>query len=197
MDLMPAPLGGSQLSSNLFRNIDITHNRISWNRARIGLASTRIATKKPLDTSFIVTYSIHEGTTRRQITTIGTVDTTNPFLGSLISDVLNTGLTSGKRHILAIRADGLPHSRLCFRTAYAGDDMNRKPENNDLGRDSLAATGCFALGGERLGGGPEAIRACFCGARNMNGKWARTDSGNGYVYMLDADERMRWGCTTN
>ncbi len=138
MDLMPAPLGGSQLSSNLFRNIDITHNRISWNRARIGLASTRIATKKPLDTSFIVTYSIHEGTTGRQITTIGTVDTTNPFLGSLISDVLNTGLTSGKRHILAIRADGLPHSRLCFRTAYAGDDMNPGGQTHGQGGQWVA-----------------------------------------------------------
>jgi len=115
-------------------------------------------------------------------------------------------LTSGKRHILAIRADGLPHSRLCFRTAYAGDDMNRKPENNDLGRDSLAATGCFALGGERLGGGPEAIRACFCGARNMNGKWARMGTvepgttlsdTTTHKWLLTSAERTRRGCTTN
>ncbi len=70
-------------------------------------------------------------------------------------------------------------------------------EGFDLGTDPLGATGCFAIGGARLGGGMGAVRACQCGARNSSGQWARTDSADGYEYMLPADRRAALGCTTN
>ncbi len=59
-------------------------------------------------------------------------------------------------------------------------------EGFDLGTDPLGATGCFAIGGVRLGGGIGAVRACQCGARNSSGQWAPTDSADGYEYMLHA-----------
>ena len=67
----------------------------------------------------------------------------------------------------------------------------------NLGSDPLGATGCFAIGGVRLGGGMNAVRACQCGARNSSGQWARTDSADGYEYMLPAARRTELGCTTN
>ncbi len=70
-------------------------------------------------------------------------------------------------------------------------------EGFDLGTDPLGATGCFAIGGVHLGGGMGAVRACQCGARNSSGRWARTDSAEGYEYILPAARRTELGCTTN
>ncbi len=67
----------------------------------------------------------------------------------------------------------------------------------NLGTDPLGATGCFAIGGVRLGGGTGAVQACQCGARNSSGQWARTDSADGYEYILPAARRTELGCTTN
>jgi len=101
----------------------------------------------------------------------------------------HSSLQSGKRHTLEIKADNTPYARICFRTGYAGNDIN----TFFSGSGSIGGTsGCFALGG-----GAAAIRACFCGARNAAGKWARTDAGDGYEYMLDAATRTNRGCTTN
>jgi len=70
----------------------------------------------------------------------------------------------------------------------------------NLGTGAVGATGCFAIGGERLGG-DAAIRACFCGARNRLGQWVRTGTDlsddSTYKWMLPAAERTRRGCTTN
>jgi len=76
----------------------------------------------------------------------------------------------------------------------------------DLGKGMLGATGCFAIGGVALGGGDAAIRACFCGARNRLGKWARTgtvEPGTNltddvtYKWMMSSADRTRRGCTSN
>jgi len=119
-----------------------------------------------------------------------------------------SGLDSNTRYtaILHPSDDASPFAKACFRTGYADTNMNRKPDGNDLGKDSLGATGCFALGGERLGGGDAAIRACLCGARNRLGQWARTgtvEPGTNltndvtYKWIMPSTERTRQGCTTN
>jgi len=88
----------------------------------------------------------------------------------------------------------------CFQTP---PDLNYV---EDLGTGTVGATGCFAIGGVRLGGGDAAIQACFCGARNRLGQWARTGTAEPgtnltddttYKWMLPSAERIRRGCTSN
>jgi len=117
-----------------------------------------------------------------------------------------SGLKSGTRYTLTAywgNNQNNVFAKACFRTAYAGDDMNT-PFG---GAGSIGGTsGCFALGGEHLGGGDAAIRACFCGARNRLGQWARTGAvepgtnltdDSTYKWMLTSAERTRRGCTSS
>ncbi len=69
-------------------------------------------------------------------------------------------------------------SRICFQMAPSLSYGQQ--EGFDLGTDPLGATGCFAIGGVRLGGGTGAVRACQCGARNGSGQWARTASNTSF-----------------
>jgi len=69
-----------------------------------------------------------------------------------------SGLKSGTRYTLTAywgNNQNNVFAKACFRTAYAGDDMNT-PFG---GAGSIGGTsGCFALGGEHLGGGDAAMR---------------------------------------
>jgi len=166
---------------------------------RIG--GLRNITNKPLATSFPVSASIRENGSK--------VAGFNPdwvtITGSAFSRTAQThsGLKSGTRYTLEFATGGTVVSRLCFRTTYAGGDMNTPfSGSGNIGGTS----GCFALGGEYMGGSDAAIRACFCGARNRLGQWARTgtvEPGTNltddatYRWMLSATERTRRGCTTN
>jgi len=80
-----------------------------------------------------------------------------------------SSLTLGERysaHVLT--TDNTEIMVYCFRMPPDLDYVE------NLGTGAVGATGCFAIGGERLGGGDAAIWACFCGARNRLGQWART-----------------------
>jgi len=114
-----------------------------------------------------------------------------------------SNLKTGQRYVARIEvAPGSP-------TVVIEKCFQMPPNLNyveNLGTGTLGATGCFAIGEVALGGGEAAIRACFCGARNRLGKWARTGTvepgtnlmdDTTYKWMLPATERTRQGCTTN
>jgi len=127
---------------------------------------------------------------------IGTVTKGSAVLAAATREA--TGLKPGEKYtarlvtqVGQVSNPGRPLAQACFQMP---PDLNTPFE----GSGSIGGTsGCFAIGGVALGGGDAAIRACFCGARNGAGKWARTDADDGYEYMLDAAERTRRGCTTN
>jgi len=135
-------------------------------------------------------------------TTIGTTSLTNPSISLSATQIPN--LKIGKRYAANIRLLGGGNS-----ATYATRCFQMAPDLNyveNIGTGSLGATGCFAIGGERLGGGDAAIQACFCGARNRLGQWARTGTvepgtnltdDNTYKWMLTSTERVRRGCTSN
>jgi len=112
-------------------------------------------------------------------------------------------LKSGQRYAAVISvAPGSP-SIVIVKCFQMPPDLNYV---ENLGTGELGATGCFAIGGVRLGGGDTAIQACFCGARNRLGQWARTGTvepgtnltdDNTYKWMLTSAERTRRGCTSN
>ena len=82
-------------------------------------------------------------------------------------------------------------ARSCFKTAV---DMEIPfGSGRSVGPGDSWSSGCFAFGGTR-----NQVLACMCGARNASGQWARTDSQDGYEYIIsDTNWRQRVGCTTN
>ena len=82
-------------------------------------------------------------------------------------------------------------SRFCFKTAADLEIPLGSGRGGDGPGDSWSS-GCYAFSKDR-----NQILACFCGARNSSGSWARTDAEDGYEYMMDAAWRNRVGCTTN
>ncbi len=82
-------------------------------------------------------------------------------------------------------------SRACFKTA-ADLEIPLGSGRGGAGPGDSFSSGCYAFSKD-----PNQIRACFCGARNSSGSWARTDAEDGYEYMMDAAWRQNVGCTTN
>ena len=82
-------------------------------------------------------------------------------------------------------------SRFCFKTAADLEIPLGSGRGGDGPGDSWSS-GCYAFSKDR-----NQILACFCGARNSSGNWARTDAEEGYEYMMDAAWRQSVGCTTN
>ncbi len=82
-------------------------------------------------------------------------------------------------------------SRFCFKTAADLEIPLGSGRGGDGPGDSWSS-GCYAFSKD-----VNQILACFCGARNSSGSWARTDAEDGYEYMMDAAWRNRVGCTTN
>jgi len=156
-----------------------------------------------LITSFNVVLVLHKnGTDFSGYRTFGTATATSSVAGSTFT---LSSLDSNTRYtaILHVGDDTNPFVKTCFRTGYANTDMNYV---ENLGTGELGATRCFAIGGVRLGGGDAAIRACFCGARNRNGQWARTGTvepgtnltdDSTYRWIMPAADSTAQGCTTN
>ena len=82
-------------------------------------------------------------------------------------------------------------SKACFKTEPDLEIPLGSGRGGDGPGDSWSS-GCYAFSKD-----PNQIRACFCGARNSSGSWARTDAEDGYEYMMDAAWRQSVGCTTN
>jgi len=204
------PSGHSENRANLFKNGGVgvvTADTVTVNAAELTLQTLRSALGNPLATSVNVLFNLYKnGTANAKFKNLG-VATADTSIAA--SSFTFSGLESGTRYTAIFHApsvSNLPFATACFRTGYAAADMNRKPDGNDLGRDPLGTSGCFAIGGERLGGGDAAIRACFCGARNRNGEWARTGTvepgtnltdDSTYKWIMSSTERMNQGCTTN
>ncbi len=105
----------------------------------------------------------------------------NLKLGTRYPPVIHTGNPSNPASVIA---------RLCFRT---GADPNIPfGSGRSVGPGDPWSSGYFALGGMR-----QQVTACLCGARNSSGQWARTDSEDGYSYIMDATWRQNVGCSTN
>ena len=162
------------------------------------LSWLRLATSRPLNTSFTLRLEVNDGSGNRIAThNLGTATADNGVQRQTITvPNLKPGESYSASLWTTVGGGGSANlSRICFQM---GPSLNygQQPGFN-LGTDPLGATGCFAIGGVRQGGGMNAIRACQCGARNSSGQWARTDSADGYEYILPAARRTDLGCTTN
>jgi len=169
----------------------VTISNAATSRSSLGMWAGR-----PGTTSFKVALAVRD----RNDTQVGRHN-----LGTITSTLSQQSKTfdnlkAGQRYAARIEVAPANTSSVIVRCFQMPPDLNRAPAGGltGLGSDPLGATGCFAIGGVRYGGGDAAIRACFCGARHTTtGKWARTDAEDGYEYMLDATERTNRGCTTN
>ncbi len=127
---------------------------------------------------------------------LGTVTSTNPLAAGSHTF---TGLKQNTPYVAVLYTTRLFNSwksnnalaRLCFKTAADLEIPLGSGRGGDGPGDSWSS-GCYAFSKD-----PNQIRACFCGARNSSGSWARTDAEDGYEYMLDAAWRQNVGCTTN
>jgi len=84
-------------------------------------------------------------------------------------------------------ANGTLFSRRCFKTP---PHLSRAVDwHEDI---QMFSGGCFAFGGT-----PAEIRACLCGARHSDGRWARNDDDADFEWQISAAERTRLGCRAN
>ncbi len=162
------------------------------------LSWLRTVTARPLNTSFTLRFEVNDGTGNRIAThNLGTATADNDVERQTITvPNLKPGESYSASLWTTVGGGGSTNlSRKCFQM---GPSLNYGQQGGfNLGTDPLGATGCFAIGGVRLGGGMNAVRACQCGARNSSGQWARTDSADGYEYILPDARRTELGCTTN
>ncbi len=170
---------------------------VTLNTFQLTRSWLRTVTSRSLNTSFPVSIRIYD-------------DEGNIFRAESLGTAANTPIAARATTIANLKPGESYHgdiwvgvggggssniARSCFQMGPRLDYGQQ--EGFDLGSDPLGATGCFAIGGVRLGGGENAVRACQCGARNSSGQWARTDSADGYEYILPAARRTALGCTTN
>ncbi len=143
-----------------------------------------------------VALRVLESETNREVRSInlGEVNFPSPSIAAKTHNI--AGLKQNRAYVTVLSA-GNPDpknrtfARLCFRTA-ADLEIPLGSGRGDAGPGDSFSSGCYAFSKD-----PNQIRACFCGARNSSGSWARTDAEDGYEYMLGAAWRQNVGCTTN
>jgi len=200
------PPGHTESNPTLFASRSAnaaTANTVTFRNPNLTLSNLRAFTFDFTGTSFNVVLVLRKnGTSFSGYQTLDTVTADTPVTASTFT---LSNLDSNTRYtaILHVSDDTNPFAKACFRTAYTASDMN----TTFSGSGSIGGmSGCFALGGECLGGGDAAVRACFCGARNRLGQWARTGTvepgtnltnDSTYKWLMPSMERTRRGCTTN
>ncbi len=191
------PLGVTEKRQTLISidSIEPGARSVTLSNAALSQASLRTHTGYPAIFFFNVTVSLIGPDGLVGPRGIGSTDGTTVVAQKRVTFA---NLKPGARY--SARLNGVPSGRPAVAFAIAcfqmPPDLNTHVSTN-LGTNPLGASGCFAIGGVRWGGGNAAIQACLCGARNGAGKWARTNAGDGYNYILKAAERTRLGCTTN
>ncbi len=123
-------------------------------------------------------------------TTLGSVRLT-PTTSVPAQTTAVTALTPNTAYTVEVQAVSEVIGRSCFRTAF-DLEIPFGSGRGGAGPGDSWSSGCYAFSKD-----PNQIRACFCGARNASGSWARTDAEDGYKYMMDAAWRQNVGCTTN
>ncbi len=150
-----------------------------------------------LQTSIPISIRVYEGRTARNNLQIGTVTADTPL--APITRTF-TGLRSNTRHAADLVAGNNVNNVIlttCFRTGETPADLSRPlAHHNDINHGDWAS-GCFAFADFKGPNHRQKVTACQCGARNSSGQWARTDSADGYEYILPAPRRTELGCTTN
>ena len=140
---------------------------------------------------------MYQGNTIRAFESIGTVTADTPLAPFTRTF---TGLQSNARHAVDLVAGSNVNNVLtttCFRTGETPADMSRPLGHHADINHGDWASGCFAFADRKGRNHRQKVIACFCGARNSSGSWARTDAEDGYEYMKDATWRSQVGCTTN
>ncbi len=194
----------TEFFSNYINITSVKEDHVVFQMPELSLATLRSLTGRMMANSIAVTNAAREnGSAVKATLSRGAATQGSPIASA--SQTMS-GLKSNTRHtLIAYRGNSITNviARACFKTGYAAADMSHV---ENLGTGTLGATGCFAIGGERLGGGDPAIRACFCGARNRLGQWARTGTvepgtnltdDSTYKWLLTSAERTRRGCTSN
>ncbi len=148
-------------------------------------------------TSIPVSIRVYQGNTSRAVDMIGTITADTP-----LAPVTRTftGLQSNARHAADLVAGNNVNNVIlttCFRTGETPADMSRPLGHHDDINHGDWASGCFAFADRKGPNHRKKVIACFCGARNSSGDWARTDSADGFTYMLPDARRTELGCTTN
>ena len=167
---------------------------ISWPERSIGALLSGLGFS--IGTDFPVFLAVFENQPSPSLAnnrSLGTVTSTSPLAAGSRTF---TGLKQNTPYVAVLHTTRLFNSwnnnnalvRLCFRTAA---DLEI-PFGSGRAIDGTWSSGCYAFSKD-----PNQIRACFCGARNSSGSWARTDAEDGYEYMMDTTWRQNVGCTTN
>ncbi len=172
-------------------------NSVTLNTNQLTLSSLRTVTSRPLNTSFPVAIEVYGAKGDRiRSSNLGTV--TNTPIAAQATTIANLKPGESYYGTLRVSVGGGGARNVAISCFQMGPSLNYGQQGGfNLGTDPLGATGCYAIGGVRLGGGTGAVHACQCGARNSSGQWARTDSADGYEYILPATRRTALGCTTN
>ncbi len=169
----------------------LTTNAVQLSTWTVSIQSVRlIPGARELQSATVYLSVLENGSTEVSRQTLGTVEVGTDVVaapktfGNLKQNMQYTAVT----HIGDVTS---VISRFCFKTAADLEIPFGSGRGGDGPGDSWSS-GCYAFSKD-----PNQIRACFCGARNSSGSWARTDAEDGYEYMMDATWRTRVGCTTN
>ncbi len=127
-------------------------------------------------------------------TTLGSVRTL-PLASVTAQTTTVRNLTPNTSYTVEVLAATTVIGRSCFRTAV---DLERPLAHYGDINHSGTASGCYAFVDLSDPSNRAKVQACQCGARNSSGQWARTDSTEGFEYIIkDADWRREVGCETN
>ncbi len=182
------PTGITQQRSTILRAGNLTKDeaQISYNQITLSALNSYYSRSSVSTTVFI---QLHEnGVSRKGNGLLDSVTSSDPLpAGSRAF----RGLKQNTRYTASLHRGTLaPFARICFKTA--ADLEIPFASGRAVGLGDSWSSGCYAFSKDR-----NQILACFCGARNSSGSWARTDAEDGYEYMMDAAWRTKVGCTTN
>ncbi len=185
------PEGQSQIVGLVIPNGSVKKHAVQFATPSISLGELRVALSNPSLQSAVVYLSVlKNGREEASRQTLGTAVAGT----SIVAGTQNfSGLKQNTKYTGILHAGNVssPILRVCFKTAADLEIPLGSGRGGDGPGDSWSS-GCYAFSKD-----PNQIRACFCGARNSSGSWARTDAEDGYEYMMDAAWRQSVGCTTN
>ncbi len=185
-------------SGQSIRNgISLVGGTLTKNAVQLSIWTTSIQTvqlhipgARELQSATVYLSVLENGRKEASRQTLGTVEVGTDLQGS---DKTFSNLKQNTRYTAVTHIGDVTNvvSRFCFKTPADLEIPLGSGRGGDGPGDPFSS-GCYAFSKD-----PNQIRACFCGARNSSGSWARTDAEDGYEYMLDAAWRQNVGCTTN
>jgi len=178
------PGGATQTRASLI-SIQSGAKSVTASNTALNFADLRTWTGKPLSTSFSVGLWLY-GPDGVFIRGEG-LGTATSFRNIAQQTKTFSNLKPGTRYTMRIFAASGGNNQVAVACFQTRPDLSRTLGWHDDVR--RFASGCFAQDFTRA-----QVRACLCGARHTDGRWAPTDDEDGFEWQISAPERTQQRC---